>query len=77
VLVRDGASFYCTEGVEEIYYKASDNLLYLPPYSPNINLIKEFFAKLTASIKKDWHTLKDALEPGFNMVLDNAAYSNN
>jgi transposase len=31
---------------------ASVKLLYLPLYSPDLNLIKEFFAELKAFIKK-------------------------
>ena len=30
-------------------------LVYLPLYSPDLNLIEEFFAKLKAFIKWNWH----------------------
>ncbi len=29
-------------------------LLYLPPYSPDLNPIEEFFAELKAFIKRNW-----------------------
>jgi transposase len=32
---------------------AGVKLMYLLPYSPNLNLIKEFFAKLKAFIKRN------------------------
>jgi transposase len=34
-------------------------LLYLPPYSPDLNPIEEFFAELKAFIKKQWHEYED------------------
>jgi transposase len=33
---------------------AGFKLLYLPPYSPDLNPIKEFFAKLKHFIKQNW-----------------------
>jgi hypothetical protein len=44
VLVMDNASFHHTERIKQMYYDASVKLVYLPPYSLNFNLIKEFFA---------------------------------
>jgi transposase len=32
---------------------AGVKLMYLPPYSPDLNLIEEFFAELKAFIKKN------------------------
>jgi transposase len=29
-------------------------LVYLPPYSPDLNQIEEFFAELKAFIKRNW-----------------------
>jgi len=34
-------------------------LVYLPPYSPDLNLIEKFFAELKAFIKKQWHEFED------------------
>jgi transposase len=31
-------------------------LIYLPLYSPDLDLIEEFFAKLKASMKRSWST---------------------
>jgi DDE superfamily endonuclease len=52
VLVMDNASFHRTKRIEQICAKANVKLLYLPPYSPNLNPIEEFFAELKAFIKK-------------------------
>jgi transposase len=52
VLVMDNASFHYTQRIEQMCYDAGVKLVYLPPYSPDFNPIKEFFAKLKAFIKR-------------------------
>ena len=52
VLIMDNASFHRTERIKQLCYEAGVKLLYLPPYSPDLNPIKEFFAELKAFIKK-------------------------
>jgi len=41
---------------------ASVKLVYLPPYSPDLNPIEEFFAELKAFIKKQWHEFEESPE---------------
>jgi hypothetical protein len=43
-------------------YEAGVKLLYLPPYSPDLNPIEEFFSELKA--------FEDAPEQGFDMFLE-------
>jgi hypothetical protein len=50
-------------------YKASVKLLYLPPYSPDLNPIEEFFAELKAFIKKQWHEFKNNPQQDFRAFL--------
>jgi transposase len=57
VIVIDNASFYRTERNKQLCYKSRVKLVYLPPYSPDLNPIEEFFAKLKAFIKKNWSLL--------------------
>jgi transposase len=45
-------------------------LLYLPPYSPDLNPIEEFFAELKAFIKKHWQIYKDHPGQGFDTFLE-------
>ena len=52
VLVMDNASFHRSDRIEEMCSTAGVKLLYLPPYSPDLNPIKEFFSELKAFIKK-------------------------
>jgi transposase len=52
VLVMDNASFHHTKQIKQMCYDTSLKLVYLLPYSPNLNPIKEFFAELKAFIKR-------------------------
>jgi transposase len=70
VLVMDNASFHRTERLEQMCYEAGVKLMYLPPYSPDLNPIEEFFAELKAFIKKNWHAFEDAPEQGFDTFLE-------
>jgi transposase len=49
---------------------AGVKLLYLPPYSPDLNPIEEFFAELKAFIKKQWHEYEDNLYQDFRVFLE-------
>jgi transposase len=55
VLVMDNASIHHTERISQMCHDAGVKLVYLPPYSPDLNPIEEFFAELKAYIKKNWH----------------------
>lgn len=50
VLVMDNASFHHTERIEQRCYNAGVKIIYLPPYSPNLNSIEEYFAEAKAFI---------------------------
>jgi transposase len=56
VLIMDNASFHRSTRVEQMCTNAGVRLLYLPPYSPDLNPIEEFFAELKTFIKRHWHT---------------------
>jgi transposase len=49
---------------------ASVKLVYIPPYSPDLNPIKEFFTKLKAFIKRNWHIYEEDPEQGFDNFLE-------
>lgn len=53
-----------------MYYKAGIKLIYLPPYSPDLNPIKEFFAELKSFIKKSWQLFEDCPEQDFDVFLE-------
>ncbi len=70
MLVMDNASFHRIERIEQLCYEAGVKLVYLPPYSPDLNPIEEFFAELKAFIKKTWQVFEDCPEQGFDMFLE-------
>lgn len=51
VLTMDNASFHHSKRIKEMCLKAGIELLYLPPYSADLNQIKGLFAELKASKK--------------------------
>lgn len=46
MLVMDNASFHHSDRIEQMCLEVGVKLVYLPSYSLDLNLIKEFFAKL-------------------------------
>jgi transposase len=65
VLIMDNASFHHSERITQMCLEAGAELLYLPPYSPDLNPIEEFFAELKAHIKKQWHEYDNSLHHDF------------
>ncbi|KAJ5480514.1 hypothetical protein N7530_006023 [Penicillium desertorum] len=45
-------------------------LAFLPPYSPDLNPIEEFFAELKAFIRRNWHSYEDNPDQGFDTFLE-------
>ena len=70
VLVMDNASFHHTERITQMCYNAGVKLMYLPPYSPDLNPIEEFFAELKAFIKRNWHIYEGNPKQGFDNFLE-------
>jgi transposase len=70
VLVMDNASFHHSERVEQLCLEKGVILLFLPPYSPDLNPIEEFFAKLKAYIKRNWSVYEEDPNHGFNNFLE-------
>ncbi|TAA74009.1 MAG: DDE superfamily endonuclease [Candidatus Electronema aureum] len=52
LVVMDNASFHKSEKTKELVKKFSCRLLFLPPYSPDLNPIEKFWASMKAKIKK-------------------------
>jgi hypothetical protein len=45
-------------------------LVYLPPYSPDLNPIEEFFAELKSFIKRSWAFDEKGTDQGFDAFLE-------
>ena len=52
VVILDNASFHKSKKLKELAEAAKCELLYLPPYSPDLNPIEKFWANLKAKIRK-------------------------
>ena len=48
VVVMDNATFHKVDGISELIEKAGHQLLYLPPYSPDLNPIERKWAQVKA-----------------------------
>lgn len=70
VLVMDNASFHHSERIAQMCADAEVKLVYLPPYSPDLNPIEEFFAELKAFIRRNWCYFEDDREQGFDCFLN-------
>lgn len=70
VLVMDNASFHHSERIAQMCTKTGVKLVYLPPYSPDLNLIKEFFAELKGFIRRNWNYYEEDLDQEFGWFLN-------
>lgn len=52
IVILDNLGSHKVPGVEEAIAAAGASVLYLPPYSPDLNPIENFFAKLKALLRK-------------------------
>ena len=66
----DSASFHHKERIEQMCTDAEVKLAYLPPYSPDLNPIEEFFAELMTFIKRNWQVFDENPDQGFDMFLE-------
>ena len=55
VVVMDNASFHKSPKTEALLKKVSCRLLYLPPYSPQLNPIEKFWANFKRIIRNTLH----------------------
>lgn len=70
VLIMDNASFHRSERIEQMCLGKGVKLVYLPPYSPDLNPIEEFFAELKAFIRRHWQSYADNPDQGFDNFLE-------
>jgi transposase len=70
VVVLDNLPAHKVSGIREAIAARGATLMYLPPYSPDLNPIEQLFAKLKALLRKAaartrdslWSTIGDALD---------------
>ena len=61
IVVMDNLASHKVAGIKEAIEAAGAELRYLPPYSPDLNPIEQFFAKLKALLRKAAARTLDAL----------------
>lgn len=68
VVVFDNASFHKSALIRELIEQAGCSLLFLPPYSPDLNKIEKFWARLKHYLRKtmnQFQNLWDAVDNAF------------
>ena len=61
-LVMDNASFHKGEGINELFKINEVNLIYLPPYSPDLNPIEKKWSQIKSLYRKLTYKYEDKLE---------------
>jgi transposase len=76
VIVMDNLSSHKGSRVRELVEGRGCELLYLPPYSPDLNPIEEAFAKLRVLLRKAGARAREALLEAMGRALDAVTASN-
>jgi hypothetical protein len=71
-LIMDNASFHHTDEVQELCDAAGIRVIFLPPYSPDLNPIEEFFSQLKARVRRKMRTMNP--EEDFAEFLEACIY---
>ena len=69
VVVLDNLAAHKIDGVRQAIAVAGASILYLPPYSPDLNPIEQLFAKLKALLRKAATRTKDELWQAIGRLL--------
>jgi transposase len=70
VVVMDNLPAHKVAGIEGAIRAVGASILYLPSYSPDLNPIEQFFAKLKALLKKAAVRTRDALWDAIGSLLN-------
>lgn len=70
VVVMDNLSAHKVDGVRQAIESAGAPVLYLPPYSPDLNPIEQVFAKIKAILRKAAARTKQALWSAIRKALE-------
>jgi transposase len=70
IVVMDNLSVHKSKRVQRLIEQAGAALLFLPPYSPDLNPIEEAFSKLKASLRKAGARTREALVEATGRALD-------
>jgi transposase len=65
------ASFHKSAEIRELLEQSGCQLLFLPAYSPDLNKIEKFWARLKSQLRKVLHQFErlwDAVDSAFNLL---------
>ena len=68
-IVIDNASFHKSLKAKVLIKNAGCDLIYLPPYSPDLNPIEHYWHKIKTMIRKKMRDTKEALEAAMDSTL--------
>ena len=75
ILVLDNVPFHKVAGVREAIEARGARLLYLPPYSPDLNPIEKAFSKIKSFLRKESARTKESLWFAIGMAVDKLNYT--
>ncbi len=70
IVLLDNLSSHKVAGIKEAITAQGTQLLYLPPYSPDLNPIEQAFAKFKAALRQAAERTRDALRQTIGRTLD-------
>lgn len=59
IIVMDNAAFHRKAALQKIIEKTNHTLIFLPPYSPNLNPIEKYWANMKREVKNIVHMFDD------------------
>lgn len=79
VVIMDNVSFHQVSGVKEAIEKVGARLVYLPPYSPELNPIEPMWGKLKTYLRKasarTFDTFRIAIKTAFENIRSSDLYN--
>jgi transposase len=70
IVIMDNLTAHKGERIKELIEERSCELLYLPPYSPDLNPIEEAFSKIKGILRKAEARSREALVEAMGRALD-------
>jgi len=70
IVVMDNVATHKVAGIREAIEARGATLLYLPPYSPDLNPIEKAFAKIKATLRKIGARTREALWQAITLAID-------
>jgi transposase len=70
VVIMDNLTAHKVEGIADLILSAGAEVVYLPPYSPDLNPIEMMWSKIKAHLRKTKARTKQSLETAIGKALD-------